>query len=420
MEPPFRARVVSVQTALAWVAAMFLATSLFAHTVALRLALLLVGAALACVTAWRNRTDTRLLPAIVLPFLLWAGWAWLSVVWSIEPERTLKELRNEVVYAGLALWVCFVAAQAANAARIIIPAVGAAAAAVMAIGLREFSFGWEQYLGGLHGGPGDHSSALLTLAPCIVMTGWYGWRAGWPRRRLLPAIALLMLGFVAAYFTMNRTVGVGFALEFLLLGGLLVLRKRTPASWSARTKLVSGLIAVAVIAGAAITLSAVQAKREALGGKSLARDTRLALWPEIVERISERPLTGYGFGRGLLRAPLQSEFRDLDAFLWHAHNIFLEQLVQLGAPGLLLFLVLIAALVREGWRAARDADDVRAACGLALIAVVAGMLVRNMTDTLFVRQNALLFWGVAGILLAWGAPVYSGTQRRRDSRTASG
>jgi len=35
--------------------------------------------------------------------------------------------------------------------------------------------------------------------------------------------------------------------------------------------------------------------------------------------------------------------------------------------------------------------------------VVAGMVMRNMTDTLFVRQNALFFWGVAGILL--GLPL---------------
>jgi O-antigen ligase len=392
-------RVMSVQTALASVAAMFLATSLFAHTVALRLALLLVGGALAGIAVWRHRSAVRVLPPIWLAFLLWAAWAWLSVVWSVEPERTLKELRNEIVYTGAALWMCFIAAQAANAARIVIPVVGAAAAAVMAIGLRDFSIGYERYLVGLHGGPGDHSSALLTLMPCILLTGWYAWRAGGSRWIELPVAALGLLGFAAAYCTMNRTVWLGFLAELLLLACLLTLRQRTPLPWNGRTTLMSGLVVVALVAAAAVALSAVQAKRESVGGKSLSTDTRLALWPEIVERIRERPLTGYGFGRGLLRGPLQGEFRDLDAFLWHAHNIFLEQLLQLGLPGLALFLFLIATLLREGWRAARDASDFRAACGAALIAVIAGMLVRNMTDTLFVRQNSLLFWGVTGTLL---------------------
>jgi hypothetical protein len=39
---------------------------------------------------------------------------------------------------------------------------------------------------------------------------------------------------------------------------------------------------------------------------------------------------------------------------------------------------------------------------MALIAVVVGMVIRNSTDTLLVRQNALLYWGVVGVLLAWG------------------
>jgi len=392
---------VSPATAVACVAALFLSTSLFAHTVALRLTLLLVGAALACVIAWRNRAETRLLPPIWLPFLLWAAWAWLSVVWSIEPEYTLKELRNETVYTSLALWVCFVGAQAANAARIVVPLVGAAATAAMVIGLRDFSIGWERYLVGLHGGPGDHSSALLTLTPCVAATAWYGWRTGWRLRIHLPVWIFGLLIPVSAYCTLNRTVWIGLGVEILLIGLLIVLRQRASMRrpWSIRARLMSGLVALAVVGAAAVTLGEIQARRESTGGTSLAADHRLQLWPEIFEMIAARPLTGYGFGRGLLRHPLRAEFGALDGQLWHAHNTFLEQWIQLGVPGLALFLLLLTAILREGWRTTLDASDFRAACGIALMAVVAGMLVRNMTDTLFVRQNSLLFWGVTGTLL---------------------
>jgi hypothetical protein len=34
------------------------------------------------------------------------------------------------------------------------------------------------------------------------------------------------------------------------------------------------------------------------------------------------------------------------------------------------------------------------------------MVVRNSTDTLLVRQNALLYWGVVGVLLAWGGQAW--------------
>jgi O-antigen ligase len=89
--------------------------------------------------------------------------------------------------------------------------------------------------------------------------------------------------------------------------------------------------------------------------------------------------------------------------LWHAHNLFLETTVQLGLPGLALLLTLLAATMREAWRLGRTGQDVPLACGIALAAVVAGMLVRNMTDMLWVRQNALLYWGIAGALLGMGA-----------------
>jgi hypothetical protein len=40
--------------------------------------------------------------------------------------------------------------------------------------------------------------------------------------------------------------------------------------------------------------------------------------------------------------------------------------------------------------------------GIALIAVVCGMVIRNMTDLLFLRHNALFYWGAVGLLLGWG------------------
>jgi O-antigen ligase len=109
---------------------------------------------------------------------------------------------------------------------------------------------------------------------------------------------------------------------------------------------------------------------------------------------------GYGFGRGVLRNALQEKLGKMDENLWHAHNLFLEALLQLGAPGLVLLAVLLGAIVRAGWRAARLPSDPAAACGMALLAMLAGVLMRNMTDSLLARQNALLFWGVTGVLLA--------------------
>jgi O-antigen ligase len=390
----------------AWSAAFFLSSAVFSHTVALRLILLLLGAGLCVAVVARERRALRLIPAIWLPFALWAAWGALSLSWSLEPGRSAKEFSNEVVYAALALWVCYIGAQAREAARIIMPVVAAAAVLACGIAFYDFRLGADAYGAGWHGGPGNFSSALLTLMPCVLAAGWYARGAGWPRTfQILPAL-LAALFLTAAYTTQNRTIWIGVALELLIFGALFIARE--PVLTSARTKAAVAAIAIAIVAGGALMTLRVQADRETTGVRSMQDDPRLAIWPKVAEHIEQKPWTGYGFGRGMLRGSLPGEVKD--DLAWHAHNLFLDVALQLGIPGVVLLLALIAATVREGLRLALDRNNAAAACGIALIAVVTGMLVRNMTDVLWVRQNALLYWGVAGVLLAWGA------QRRSGSR----
>ena len=377
-----------------WVAALLLATCLFSHTIALRLLLLALGIVLAATVLARNR-ELRALPPIWIPFALWAAWAALSLAWSLEPERTLKEWRNEVFYAGATLWVCFVAAQARDAARIFLPVVGLAAVAACAAALHAFSQGWVEYQHGWHGGPGNHSSALLALMPCAFVAGWHARWRDWPAWTLLAAALVAALVLTSAYATLSRTLWLGFAVELIVVGGLLLRKRQTVA-------LRTAVIAVAVLLGAGSVVLSIHADREAIGAAGkFDQDPRLQLWPEVLKTVGERPLSGYGFGRGMLRQSLNDKFNQ--PLIWHSHNLFLETVAQVGIPGLFLLLLLLGAIVREGWRLAREADEATAACGIALIAVVAGMLVRNATDVLLVRQNALLFWGVTGVLLGWGA-----------------
>jgi putative inorganic carbon (hco3(-)) transporter len=387
-------------TAAAWVAALFLASSVFGHTVALRLALLAAGIILSSIVVAKNRRiEPR--PPLWIPFVLWGAWAALSFFWSLEPERTLKEWKNEIFYTGAALWVCYVGAQARDAARIFLPVLGIAGAAACAIALRDFAEDWERYMQGWHGGPGDHSSALLVLMPCAALTAWWAVRRARAFWIAAASIALAAILFASASTTLNRTLWLGFAIQFLVLGTLLLARRhaRSGKRPGLKGRAVAYAVGVAIVAACGAALLAVQAYREAAGlSRSIEDDPRIALWPQVRERIAERPLLGYGFGRGMLREALQAELKGLDPNLWHAHNLFLDVALQVGIPGLALFLVLLAALAREAWRAARSADEVAAACGMALAGVVAGMAVRNMTDSLLI-----LFWGVVGALLAISA-----------------
>ena len=385
------------ETLLAWVAALFLAACLFSHTVALRLLLVAAGIVLASIAIARDRHGIRALPPIWLPFLLWGLWAAASIAWSVEPDRSEKEWRNEVFYTAAALWVCYVGAQVRNARQVFAGILAAAALAACLIGLWEYTRGPGRYPVGLHGGSGNHSSALIILMPCVLMIAWYAARNGRAAWLVACALALGAVFFAAAYTTLNRTVWIAFAVQFVLLGALLLRRMphrsrlMRPIAWS-----------LAVLSACAIMVASIQVERQGIGNvNTFEGDSRLALWPEVLEHIGERPFGGYGFGRGVLRGPLQEKFGEIDKYLWHAHNLFLEALIQTGIPGLLLLVGLLGATVLAGWRNTRDPDDWIAACGMALLAVLVGTVVRNMTDTLLVRQNALLYWGMAGALLGF-------------------
>jgi O-antigen ligase len=386
-------------TACAVVAALFLATCAFSHTVALRLMLLAAGIVLASIVVSKEK-QLRGLPPIWIPFVAWGAWALLSLAWSIEPDRSFKEWRNEVFYTAAGLWICYVGAQARRAAPIFLVIIAAAGSAAALIAVVEFSRGWAEYVEGLHGGPGDHSSVVLALMPCAAMAAWLSAQERrWPAA--VSASCVVAVLFAGAYTTLNRTVWLGLAGEFALLAGFIAARSSLGARLGLPPRaLVAGVALGALLVSAAMIVY-VQAERRAVGaGDVVEKEPRLLLWPQVVQHIGERPLAGYGFGRGLLRDSLQEELRRRDTNLWHAHNIFLDAVLQTGVPGALLLLAVILATLRLAWRAARHADPWIAACGVTLAALVVGTLARNMTDTLLVRQNALLFWGLVGALLA--------------------
>ena len=97
----------------------------------------------------------------------------------------------------------------------------------------------------------------------------------------------------------------------------------------------------------------------------------------------------------------------------HAHNTFLNRTLETGLPGLAAFLLLLGSVAVAFRRVARSSDPGTAAIGAAGVALVAGVVIKNLTDDFFVRQNALLFWSLVGSGLGAAAA------RQEAMRTAS-
>ena len=141
------------------------------------------------------------------------------------------------------------------------------------------------------------------------------------------------------------------------------------------------------------------------------------------DRIAERPLTGHGYGKEILGPELATTLGD--PTLTHAHNVFASVWLQTGAIGLALF---VAVLVAAAWRFAgyaRSRDDTLALVGVVGLAILAGVLVKNLTDDFFVRTNARFLWadgGAAGRVRRAAAARRArlAAPRRRAARSGAG
>ena len=382
-------------------AAFFLASTLFSHDVALRLVLLALTLVTSTLVMLRgpHRESLRILPAIWLPFVLWGAWAALSLAWSIDPALTRKEWQNEVLYCGFALFACHLAAQARATERIFLGVGGAAVLALCLSAFVDFWGGANLGSEGWHGGPGNLSGLLLIAVPCAGILGWYALNT---RRPLVGVAAIVVtgVGVLASYTTLNRTVWIAFTVQALVAGGLVLFRRS--AKRNARALRIAGVgAALVIVTGVAMAALTHEERIATTNLPPLRNDPRIELWSVAAPLAMDHPLTGYGFGRGMLHEPLLRATGN--EMLWHSHNFFIDAAIQTGFPGLLLLLLLLASTAAAGWRFARSMDDRSVACGAALIAVVIGMAIRNMTDLVTLRHVALAYWGVAGVLMAWGA-----------------
>jgi O-antigen ligase len=219
--------------------------------------------------------------------------------------------------------------------------------------------------------PAARRMGYLSLA-CILAAG-----LGSLNRMFLPSAVLVLAGFL--FWQWPR----------------LSLRWRVSA--------VAGFLACALAAfGVVATLTAA---RDAGG---MAQDVRFEGWREWANVALDAPLLGHGMGKKIIRVvgrerlPAQLTTARGAHLLTHAHNLFLDVVLQVGVVGLAVFCWLLAALAREAWRA-RDLGQWRA--GAALAALVVALVAKNLTDDFMDHAVVIAFWGYAGLLLGRAATM---------------
>ena len=141
--------------------------------------------------------------------------------------------------------------------------------------------------------------------------------------------------------------------------------------------------------------------------QSYTADPRWRIWESWVAVASEQPLLGYGYGTrvlpkiGVKHVPSVSPEHDIAA-QHHAHNVFINVVVQTGLLGLACFLWMLFGM----WQVIGNKTDVFAGpdeqCKwkIAAASLLLAALAKSMTDDFFWGPATILMWLFAGIFAA--------------------
>ena len=216
-------------------------------------------------------------------------------------------------------------------------------------------------------------AGMLSLAVGLLVLG----AVLGPGRLLAAALAPLLGAAIAGAGlvpSMPLTSAPGRPLATLALAaGLVVtalLAPRGPRRRARSTTMAVAVIAGLLLAGAGLTaaVSEVVALRADAGASPRVRAAEAAL-----RLVADHPLTGVGPGHGGVR---WGGWDGATMTMRFVHNEYLQVLLELGIPGLLVLLVLLGSVVatlRQAWqRPSRDALTGAVAAALAAAAVHAG------------------------------------------------
>lgn len=381
------------------------ATLPFNRIIALRRAIVIAVVLATVATAWRARRRLPVPTPLLALVGVWFALAPLSILWSVRPSFTAGELVADVFYPLAGFAAALVLVDRWSRARVALAGLFAGAASVSASGLVLWlgTKGYDWYE--LAHGVGKLSTYLIAVLPFALLGLVDARRRGLARQAGGFAVLTALL-FAAAYTTENRMFWIA---AFAVMGVVAYCIARRPEfAWSARR---IGLVAAIGSTGLAGLFAIVSSgKRANVVGDSpdtsigalLTNSERFEIWRFWIDRWQEHPLLGIGFGHDLPMRHYQAlkPAHWFDLMFAHAHNVFIDVAVQLGALGLAVFVAVIVLLARSYARAVRAAEPRRVLAGIAGLALLAGVLAKNFTDDFFSRAPLFDFWLLNGLVLA--------------------
>jgi O-antigen ligase len=369
----------------------------------LRIALLTAGLAVAAhvYDRFKHRRSIVALPTELRSVGLLLAWAVATLPLSIWPGGSVAFLLETYLKTLVVFWL--LGATADTPARVL-----GAARVMTALGIplaltaiANFASGvvWDEksaverivgYEGGMSKNPNDLALVLTLLLPLAVSLA----QQGGSRALRLLFLACVPLFAAGVIVTFSRGGFVTLAAIFALY--LLSFLRRGRWKAALGCLVLAGAILAAFPEGYSSRLSTIVEMDEDPTGSAQARwtDTVAAL-----RHVREHPIVGAGIGMNILA---------LDALRGetgkNVHNVYLQYAVELGLPGLGLFLWLYASCLLAVRRVAR-AGEGRELRSLRLLAegILVSLLAFSISSLFHPVAYQFFFYLVAGLAVALGS-----------------
>jgi O-antigen ligase len=390
----------AMNQALAWLVAGLFVILPFAHVPALRNLLSLAVAIVITVILVRER---RVPPLPAWPMAAWIAIGAASALWSADPAVTLHDVLYDMLLpAGvfLAAWRVAVDDRAFDRVR------WAAAGGVLCLGIMValvYATGRPAAIllpdagesNVTHYWPGVGVSS--TFATLIVPFALFA-IASVRRAEQYAGVVILAAAISVATVSQNRIVWPSIVLSCAAF-----IAWHWPALAPASRRIALTVLCVAAVGAAGAFYYASLERRLAV--PELGNDVRVQGWREWTGIALQQPLLGHGFGRAQLHLEgergLTQSIKQRNLYISsHAHNLFLDIAVQLGVLGLVIYLALLGALLREYWRlGGAGAPGRLRLLGATAFSLLIAMIAKNSTDDFMGQAGVIAFWGYAGVLL---------------------
>lgn len=300
---------------------------------------------------------------------------------SVNPEATLSGLMRLLAY-GAVFWLTLQLARAPERARTAIAAAAIIGAAYALYGIAVYAAGnewvtiyrkWAYHQALSSTFVNRNSYATFAGLGLLCATAWFvnGFRhlLGLTRpaarkaaliaeeifSRSLPRTASVLLLFVALILTGSRA---GIAASLIALFALMLTYARGGALRGGQAVFVAALVAgIALLAiglGGGLLL-----ERLSSAGSDVSADDRRIIYGATLDAISTAPWTGTGYGTyEQVFAAYRPEALPSSVLWDKAHNVYLENALELGVPAMAALNLAIALLAAEAlrglWRRRRD------------------------------------------------------------------